>query len=118
MGSADKLTNIDVIAAIRTNHLKANIDHFEREPEKLGRPNWSKAFVDPGGSIFGPGPYLKVPIVGGEWGGTTQRVYAPARLRRRLAERWIYVKPKYTCRQCLSTKRGLHAPKCPNRRRQ
>lgn len=74
----------EVIAAIRANHLKANIDQFEREPEKLGTPQWDKAWVDPGGTIFGPGPYLKVPIVGGEWDGTVQRVYPPARLRRRL----------------------------------
>ena len=76
----------DIIAAIRQTHLKANIDQFEREPEKWGRPNWEQAWVDPGGTIFGDGPYLKVPIVGGEWDGTVQRVYAPARLQRKLAK--------------------------------
>ena len=78
----------DVIAAIRKTHLKANIDQFERDPKRWGRPVWSRAWVDPGGTLFGPGPYLKVPIKGGEWDGTVRRVYAPARLRRRLADQW------------------------------
>lgn len=83
------MTDSEVIAAIRANHLKANIDKFEREPEKWGTPDWGAAWVDPGGTIFGGGPYLKVPIRGGEWNDTVQRVYAPARLQRQLARKWI-----------------------------
>lgn len=75
----------EVIAAIRATHLTANIDQFEREPDRWGAPQWQDAWVDPGGTLFGPGPYLKVPIRGGAWDGTVQRVYAPAPLRRRLA---------------------------------
>jgi hypothetical protein len=82
------MTDAEVIAAIRQRHLKANIDQFEREPEKWGAPQWERAWVDRGGTIFGPGPYLHVPIVGGCWDGTTQRVYAPERLRKRLASQW------------------------------
>lgn len=77
------MSTADVIRAIRRRHLKANIERIS--PRHVG---WHLAWVDPGGTIFGPGPYLKVPIVGGEWKGTTQRVYAPARLRRQLAKNW------------------------------
>ena len=80
------MTDEHVIAAIRARHLKANISPFEEGLE--GRPDWDHATIDPGGTIFGAGPYLKVPIVGGEWDGTRQRVYPPARLRRRLAAKW------------------------------
>jgi hypothetical protein len=71
----------EIIAAIRQTHLKANIRHFENHPDAV--IHWDRAWVDPGGTIFGPGPYLKVPIT---WDGEdiVQRVYAPARLRRRL----------------------------------
>lgn len=82
------MTDRDVIAAIRANHLKANIATCECDPKCWGRPLWSKAWVDRGGTIFGPGPYLHVPIRGGDRDGTVQRVYAPARLRRRLARSW------------------------------
>src|SRR5688500_1181596 len=51
-----RMTDKEVIAAIQKNHLKANIDQFEREPDVWGRPDWSKAWLDPGGTIFGPGP--------------------------------------------------------------
>ena len=81
-------TTADVIAAIRRSHLKANIDGFERDPDTCGAPQWDQAWIDPGGSIFGPGPYLKVPIVGGDWDGTVQRIYPTARLRRRLSKAW------------------------------
>lgn len=83
-----RLLDAEVITAIRACHLQANIVHFEREPIRWGAPCWEQAWIDPGGTVFGPGPYLKVPILGGEWDGTTQRVYAPARLRRRLARAW------------------------------
>lgn len=82
------MTDADVIAAIQANHLKANIAKFERDPVFWGRPMWSEAWIDRGGTIFGPGPYLHVPIQGGDFDGTVQRVYAPARLQRRLAATW------------------------------
>ena len=82
------MTDKEVIAAIRKNHLKANIAKFERDPKFWGLPMWSKAWVDGGGTIFGAGPYLHVPIRGGDFDGTVQRVYAPARLQRQLAKRW------------------------------
>lgn len=82
------MTDADVIAAIRKTHLKANIDMLEWAEMCGGRVAWEKAWIDHGGAIFGPGPYLKVPIEGGEWDGTAHRVYAPAKLRRRLAQQW------------------------------
>jgi hypothetical protein len=75
------MTKAEVIAAIVANHLKANIDHFEREPERWGRPVWERAWLDGCPACY----YLHVPIEGGEWDGTQQRVYPPARLRRKLA---------------------------------
>jgi len=78
------MTKAQIIKAIRREHLKANISAHETNPRKWGRPHWTRAWIDPGGTIFGPGPYLKVPIVGGELDGTVQRVYPTARLRRRL----------------------------------
>lgn len=88
VATGQEMTAADVIAAIRANHLKANIAQFEADPDYWGRPDWERAWVDPGGSIFGPGPYVKVPIVGGDHDGTVHRVYAPARLRRQLARKW------------------------------
>ena len=82
------LTDQDVIAAIRANHLQANIVEFERDPGLMGAPDWDHASVDIGGTVFGPGPYLHVPIVGGAGDGTRQRVYAPERLRKRLLQQW------------------------------
>lgn len=75
------MIDADIIAAIRKTHLKANIDEYERKPGAIVM--WDRARVDPGGTIFGPGPYLKVPVT---WDGetVTVRVYPPARLRRRL----------------------------------
>jgi hypothetical protein len=80
------VTDAQVIAAIRANHLQANIGALEREPRGY-RLHWSQATVDPGGTIFGPGPYVKLPVSYGRdrW---VVRVYAPARLRRRLAKAW------------------------------
>ena len=82
------MKDAEVIAAIRRCHLKANIGHIERKRGVTLR--WDMAWVDPGGTIFGPGPYVKLPITN-YWGGgesTVHRVYAPARLRRKLASAW------------------------------
>lgn len=90
------MTRAQVIAAIRRHHLKANIDAFERHPRTFGRPQWTKAWVDPGGTVWGDGPYLKVPIAGGQWDGTVQRVYPPARLRRRLQRLYVHTRAQET----------------------
>lgn len=72
------MTDAEVIAAIRKCHLKANIADYEHDTVW-----WAGATVDRGGTIFGPGPYLKVPVT--NQGITiTIRVYPPARLRRKL----------------------------------
>jgi hypothetical protein len=85
-----RLTDRAVIAAIRRSHLKANISE-----SVYVRHHWDLAWVDPGGTVFGPGPYVKLPV---DWlvrHGSAEtvrvvvRVYAPARLRRRLAATWI-----------------------------
>ena len=75
----------DVVAAIRADHLKANIGAHEADP--YATIYWSQATMDRGGTIFGPGPYLKVPVLA-NLELTMCRVYAPARLRRRLAKLW------------------------------
>jgi hypothetical protein len=74
------MTDAEIIAAIRKDHLKANIAAYEAHYAV----HWDRARVDPGGTIFGPGPYLKVPV---SWCDEELviRVYPPARLRRRLA---------------------------------
>ena len=80
----------EVIAAIRANHLKANIRNL-----CCVRHHWDEAWLDPGGTIWGEGPYVKLPV---EWlirEGSTDtervviRVYPPARLRRKLQKQWI-----------------------------
>lgn len=84
------MTDADVIAAIRKTHLKANIDHA-----CYVRHYWKQAWVDPGGTIFGSGPYVKLPVDLLERDGSkktcrvTIRVYAPARLRKQLAKKWL-----------------------------
>jgi hypothetical protein len=85
------MTDAEVIAAIRQRHLKANIAEYEDGCSKCNPRviRWDLAFVDRGGSLFGPGPYLHVPVIllsplDLVW----IRVYAPARLRRRLAREW------------------------------
>lgn len=75
------MTKSALIAAIRTHHLRVNIAQYEADP--TARILWHRARIDPGGTLFGPGPYLKVPV----WIGrerTVHRVYPPAWLRRRL----------------------------------
>jgi len=92
------MSEADIIAAIRKCHLKANIGWIEAMGRRPRHPQtrkpitiqWDRAWVDVGGTVFGPGPYLHVPITG-YWGGTEEtehRVYPPARLRRRLAQWW------------------------------
>lgn len=76
-----------IIAAIRACHLKANIDNAERDRES-SIVFWDEAWIDPGGTIFGEGPYLKVPVISRLVSDTDKlprRVYPPARLRRKLA---------------------------------
>lgn len=84
------MSDAEVIAAIRANHLKANICH-----DVYVRHYWDRAYLDPGGTIFGEGPYVKLPV---DWlvkDGSSDtcevviRVYAPARLRRQLHQRWV-----------------------------
>ena len=83
------MTDAAVIAAIRANHLKANIHN-----RFYVRQYWDRAWLDPGGTIFGPGPYVKLPVdwLRAEGSDETEevviRVYAPARLQRQLAKRW------------------------------
>ena len=73
-----------VIAAIRQCHLKANISTLRATfPHGDILLRWDLATLDPGGTLWGRGPYVKLPV---ENGGDriVIRVYAPARLRRRL----------------------------------
>ncbi len=84
----------DVIAAIRRCHLKANIQWHARREQR-----WGQAWVDPGGTIFGDGPYVKLPVISKRMGGRIViRVYAPARLRRRLQRAWVPRKRKAVSR--------------------
>lgn len=76
------------LAAIRATHLQANIGGHERGMTG-GVPQWDAAWLDPGGVIWGPGPYAKVPIhfpEGGSGWDIVVRVYPPERLRKRLAK--------------------------------
>ncbi len=87
------MSDEDVLAAIRTNHLKANIASYEAGQEGAV-VRWEDAWLDPGGTIFGPGPYAKVPIDFGDPGwNIVIRVYPPERLRERLAARWRPIRP-------------------------
>lgn len=76
----------EIVAAIRRSHLKGSgVDGTDRTV------HWDRAYVDPGGTIFGPGPYAKVPITllsesGQPIDEITVRVYPPERLRRKLAK--------------------------------
>jgi hypothetical protein len=79
------VTDAEVLDAIRANHLKANISVAEAE----GRAHWDRAWIDRGGTIFGAGPYAKVPVSLMQDGVVVDeivvRVYPPERLRKRLA---------------------------------
>lgn len=76
------MTDRFVIEAIRRCHLKANIGN----PHYTAH-DWNAAWVDAGGTIFGRGPYVHLPVL---WHGekVTIRVYPPEHLRRRLAKAW------------------------------
>ena len=53
------------------------------------QPIWGCAWVDPGGTIFGPGPYLKLPCTGDNLDlvdTTTHRVFAPGGYEGRTVE--------------------------------
>jgi hypothetical protein len=83
------VTDAEVIAAIRTNHLRANIGQFEDDPNSV--VHWDEAWIDPGGGVFGLGPYLKVPVSSPlclDGAKLPHRVYPPARLQRKLARAW------------------------------
>ena len=90
-----ELTDAEVIAAIRANHLKANIGgyenaHFDMENVTI---HWERAWVARGGTVFGKGPYLKVPITRRGYRSFQDdeiviRVYPPERLRKKLAREW------------------------------
>jgi hypothetical protein len=85
------MSDNEVVAAIRARHLKANIAWYEAHPERYTL-HWDRAFVDRGGTIFGLGPYVKLPITVHEPNFSdeiTIRVYAPERLRKRLAVAWV-----------------------------
>ena len=107
---SDLLTNQEVVDVIHADHLQANIDCYEGHPER-GAIQWDRAWVDRGGTIFGPGPYLHVPIIlTEEWGGPDEiqtRVYAPARLQRRLAEEWENMRyGEHLCAKCNPEKKA------------
>lgn len=52
------MTDADIIAAIKANHLRANVSWLEQAGGTL---DWDRAVLDPGGTIFGPGPYAPPP---------------------------------------------------------
>lgn len=67
-----------------------------RWPYRYQVPDWSDAFVDPGGTLWGPGPYLKVastwaPGAGDPEDSMRQRVFCPLGYpgdRRKVSGRW------------------------------
>ena len=78
------MTDVDVINAIRRCHLQANISEWPEDQQ-----HWHRAWVDPGAALFfRNGPYVKLPVGDGAE-GVVIRVYAPERLRRRLAAQWV-----------------------------
>lgn len=76
------MTDLEVIAAIKANHLKVNVTFIY---DVGGRLDWGRAWVDPGNTLFGLGPYAKVPTTHDD---TVIRVYPPERLRKKLAAQW------------------------------
>lgn len=84
------MKDAEVLAAILASHLRANISAYEGGINGAAI-HWNRAYLDPGGVIFGPGPYAKVPITfpGDDPGwDIVVRVYPPERLRKRLAKTW------------------------------
>jgi len=77
------VNNAEVLATIRKRHLKANISSFREE-----QLHWDRAWLDEGGTIFGPGPYAHVPVKMDDGGEIVIRVYPPAALLRRLQRLW------------------------------
>ena len=76
------MTDAEKIAAIRRQHLKANIAEFQGR--RGFRLHWDRAWLDPG---FGDGPYVKLPVTYHGQGIDDEfvvRVYPTARLRRKL----------------------------------
>lgn len=76
-------TKQQIIAAIRQQHLQANIAEYEQDPAVT--IHWDQASVVPGWSIFGTGPYLHVPVSLADGDRVVIRVYPPERLRKTLA---------------------------------
>lgn len=85
------LSDVEVIAAIRAMHLKSGIAAWEDRPDLQ---HWDRASLDPGGTIFGPGPYVKLPVsllgpLGEVCDEVTIRVFPPKHLQRRLSRQWV-----------------------------
>lgn len=86
---SEGMNDAEVLAAIQATHLRANIAGYEARAD--AEVHWEQAWIDPGGVLWGPGPYAKVPITfkdeGPAW-DVVIRVYPPERLRKRLAKQW------------------------------
>jgi hypothetical protein len=88
--SGGLMTDAEVIAVIRVTHTWSNI----KDPLFV-RHYWDKATLDPGGTIFGPGPYVHLPVdyIANRQTGETERlvirVYPSERVRRTLERLWV-----------------------------
>lgn len=79
--------------------MSVRIRRVVRWPYRHQMPDWNDVSVDPGGSMWGPGPYLKVASTWHEGSGPAddqmrQRVYSPLGYpgdRRKIAGRWCRV---------------------------
>ena len=72
------MTDAEIIAAIRKMHLTIDVP-----PDAV--LDWERATVDPGGTFFGPGLYLHVPVTTCDGDRLVVRANAPKRIRKRLA---------------------------------
>lgn len=81
------LTSAEVLAIIREKHLKASLRWFHKQPGVV--IHWDRAWLDPGGVIFGLGPYAKVPVTLTDNDQRVIRVHVAEPLRKRLARLWI-----------------------------